>query len=319
MTVLVLARDFDPTADAVVTALADRGVPVFRTDLAAFPSRLRMNARLRSGRWTGRLWNDHHEVRLEDVRSIWNRGPRTYHFDDALPPALREFCYREAKLGVGGVLAALDALYANHPNRCADAIFKPYQWKIAAECGLAVADTAITNDVDAARWFIGDRPRDSITKALGPTGIIVDGEARVSHTRPLSDEDLADLDAVAMTATTVQRWVPKAFEVRLTVVGAELFGVAIHADSEDARIDWRSDPAALRHELIDVPGPVAEGVARYMRRTSLAYAGFDFAVTPSGRWTMLEANTGPQVGWLQAATGAPITDALADLLAKGAT
>uniref|UniRef100_UPI003F4922C8 hypothetical protein n=1 Tax=Amycolatopsis sp. CA-096443 TaxID=3239919 RepID=UPI003F4922C8 len=210
-------------------------------------------------------------------------------------------------------------MYANHPNRCADAIFKPYQWKIAAECGLAVADTAITNDVDAARRFVGDTPHESITKALGPTGITVDGEVRVSHTRPLSGTDMADLDTVALTATTVQRWVPKAFEVRLTVVGSDMFGVAIHADSEAAREDYRSDPSALRHEPVDVPGRVADGVARYMARTGLAYAGFDFVVTPAGDWTMLEANTGPQVGWLEAATGAPITNALADLLAKGAT
>lgn len=37
MTVLVVARDFDPTVDAVVQALTDQHVPVFRTDLADFP------------------------------------------------------------------------------------------------------------------------------------------------------------------------------------------------------------------------------------------------------------------------------------------
>jgi hypothetical protein len=34
---------------------------------------------------------------------------------------------------------------------------------------------------------------------------------------------------------------------------------------------------------------------------------------------MLEANAGPQMGWLEAATGAPIVDAMATLLAKGTT
>ncbi|MGH3669173.1 MAG: hypothetical protein ACRDSH_00840 [Pseudonocardiaceae bacterium] len=40
-------------------------------------------------------------------------------------------------------------------------------------------------------------------------------------------------------------------------------------------------------------------------------------VTPDGQWVMLEANTGPQMGWLEAATGAPIMDTMATLLAKG--
>jgi len=74
---------------------------VFRTDLAAFPTELRLDARLRDGRWTGKLCNAHHAVALEEIRSIWNCGPRTYRFSDWLTAAEREFCYREAKLGVG--------------------------------------------------------------------------------------------------------------------------------------------------------------------------------------------------------------------------
>jgi ATP-grasp ribosomal peptide maturase len=319
MTVLVLAREFDSTADAVITALAERGVPVFRTDLAAFPTELWLDARLRAGRWTGRLWNTHHSVALEEIRSIWNRGPRTYRFPDWLTAAEQEFCYREAKLGVGGVLAALDVLWANHPNRCADAIFKPYQWKTAAEVGLTVADTVITNDIESARRFVGDLPHETITKALGPSGITEDGQTQVAYTRRLTSEDLAGAAGAAATATTLQRFAPKAFEVRLTVIGEDMFPVAIHADTEDARTDWRSDPAGLRYERVPVPETVADAVSRYMKRTGLVYAGLDFVVTPDNRWVMLEANTGPQMGWLEAATGAPITDAMATLLAKGTT
>ena len=64
---------------------------------------------------------------------------------------------------------------------------------------------------------------------------------------------------------------------------------------------------------------MAQGVWRYMRQTNLAYAGFDFVVTPEGQWVMLEANTSPQIGWLQAVTGAAMVGAMAAMLAKGAT
>jgi ATP-grasp ribosomal peptide maturase len=319
MTVLVLARDFDPTADAVVTALAQRWVPVFRTDLAAFPRHLRLDARLRGGRWTGHLANDHHSVALDDIRSIWHRHPGRYVFDESLPAAEQEFCYTEARLGVGGVLASLDVLWANHPNRCADAIFKPYQWTLAAQCGLAVADTVITNDWQCARRFAGDAPEEVITKALGPAGITEHGQVKVAYTRRLSAEDLAEPGGVSATATTLQRFVPKAYEVRLTVIGHQTFPIAIHASTEAARTDWRCDPAALRYEVVCLPETVAEGVWRYMRQTNLAYAGFDFVVTPEGQWVMLEANTSPQIGWLQAATGAAMVEAMATMLAKGAT
>lgn len=75
----------------------------------------------------------------------------------------------------------------------------------------------------------------------------------------------------------------------------------------------------MRYERVAVPDAVGDAVSRYMKRTDLVYVGFDFVVTPDDRWVMLEANTGPQRGWLEAATGAPITDAMATLLAKGMT
>jgi len=262
------------------------------------------------------LWTVHREVELGEVRSIWNRNPSSYVFLPSMTAAEQDFAYREARLGFGGVLAALDVLWANHPNRCADAIFKPYQWKVAAECGLFVADTVITNDPASALRFV-DRQDVTITKALGPAGIIEDGQRKVAYTRRLTDDDLAAIGCVSLTATTLQEFVPKAFEVRLTVIGDQWFPITIHAATDGAHTDWRSDPSALTYEFVPVPDAVVKGVSRYMERMSLAYAGLDFVVTPDERWVMLEANSGPQFGWLEAATGAPMVSAMADLLMTG--
>jgi hypothetical protein len=49
----------------------------------------------------------------------------------------------------------------------------------------------------------------------------------------------------------------------------------------------------------------------------LAYGALDFVVQPSGEWVFLEINAGGQYGWIEDETRAPLTDQLADLLAKG--
>ncbi|MGH3777958.1 MAG: MvdC/MvdD family ATP grasp protein [Pseudonocardiaceae bacterium] len=94
MTVLVLGRDVDPSTDRVVEALGERGVPVFRTDLAAFPQALTLDAQLGPDGWDGVLATDYREVLLSSIRSVWYRHPS--HFvlpegypvlkDDTLPP-----------------------------------------------------------------------------------------------------------------------------------------------------------------------------------------------------------------------------------------
>ena len=40
----------------------------------------------------------------------------------------------------------------------------------------------------------------------------------------------------------------KQYEVRLTVIGEQMFPVAIHAGSDAARLDWRTDYASLTYE-----------------------------------------------------------------------
>lgn len=44
---------------------------------------------------------------------------------------------------------------------------------------------------------------------------------------------------------------------------------------------------------------------------------FDFVVRLDGTWVFLECNAGGQYGWIEDAVSAPITTALADLLAAG--
>ena len=60
-----------------------------------------------------------------------------------------------------------------------------------------------------------------------------------------------------------------------------------------------------------------DGIQRYMKAFGLVYAAFDFAIDADGKWVFLEANTAGQYGFLETHTGAPISDAMADLLAEG--
>ncbi|MGH3569143.1 MAG: hypothetical protein ACRDRH_24590 [Pseudonocardia sp.] len=137
------------------------------------------------------------------------------------------------------------------------------------------------------------------------------------YTRRLTAEDRANPDTVSATATTLQACVPKAVEVRLTIIGGAWFPIAVHASTVETWQDWHSDPSALTYEHVAVPDAVAESVQAYMSRMDLTYTAMDFVVTPDEEWLLLEANTGPQFAWLEAATGAPTIAAMADMLARG--
>lgn len=318
-TVVVFAQEADAPVDAVVRELDRRGARVFRADTAWFPHQLTLDARLdpATGRWSGALATDHRAVDLEDIAAIWYRDPAAFRFPDTLTDVERAYAHREARLGFGGVLAAQPVRWVNHPNRAADAMFKPLQLSTAATSGLHIAPTLVTNSPAAAARFAGEHgPAGTVCKSFGPNTITEAGRVKVAYTRRLAAQDLAELDAVAATATQFQQWVDKTHEARVVVLGRRMFTITIHADSPAARVDWRAEFAALRYRLVDTPPDVERGLRRYMESLGLAYAAVDFAIDTTGRWCFLESNSSGQYGWLEAQTGAPITAALADLLTR---
>jgi ATP-grasp ribosomal peptide maturase len=317
MWVLILADDIDATTDVVVDALATRGVDVHRVNTAWFPARLRVSARLRRGRWTGTMATPTRHIDLEAVTAVWYRAPRAYEFPSGLSDPERIHANLEAKYGLGGVLGSLPALWVNHPARLADAAYKPAQLALAYECGLRVPDTIVTNDPETVRRFTGTGA--TVTKVLGSNTLTEEGMQKLTFTRLLDSADLADLRGVETTTHLLQRWVPKAHEVRLTVIGEDVTAAAITAHSPEGLVDFRSDYDHLTYQLVDPPDPVIEGVRRLMARMGLVYAALDFVVAPDNNWTFLEINAGGQFGWIEDKTGAPLTAQLTDLLAKGQT
>lgn len=314
MTVLILAPELDITADHMVTVLNKRGVPIVRMDTAWFPQRAGVDAEFRGGRWRGRLYVGDRTVALEGLRSIWYRSPSAFHFPPGLSETERHWAMGEAKLGLGGVLASLPVRWVNHPNRSADAAYKPVQLAVAARCGLDVPDTLVTNRADTVRRFAEGGAM--VAKALGAPAIVEGGGRKTTFTHRVHDNDLTDLRGVEHTAHQFQRWVPKAFEARVFVVGNRVFAAAIHAGSEASYVDWRNDYTALRYEPIEPPAHVAAGVVAYCTQLGLVYGAFDFVIRPDGQWVFLECNPGGQYGWIEDAIDVPITVTIADLLSE---
>jgi hypothetical protein len=81
----------------------------------------------------------------------------------------------------------------------------------------------------------------TVIKALASNTLYEDGQRKVGHTHKLTDDDLAELGGLELTAHQFQEWVPKLHEVRLIAVGRDLFAVGIHTTDPAALTDWRAN------------------------------------------------------------------------------
>lgn len=308
-TILVLTGRDDLTADAVVEELSARGAEVVRYDTADFPTVSRLAVSLTGDGWAGTLTSSR-PLRLEDVRSVWWRRPNEFTTPNGWPGHARALAVSEARSGLLGVLGSLPARWINHPACDAAANYKPRQLAVAARVGLTVPGTVITSDPGHARDFVGaDRV---VYKGLGGGVLGPNGERRFLPVSLVSAGELDD--GVAATAHLFQERVEKAYEVRLTVIGDRMFPVAIHAGSEAALLDWRTDYRSLTYEQVALPDDVRQGVRRLMDELGLFFGAIDFAVTPDGRWVFFEVNPNGQWHWIAVKAGVPLVEAMADAL-----
>jgi ATP-grasp ribosomal peptide maturase len=316
VTVLILTERLDPTADLVVTELNRRRVPVYRVDTAEFPAALRLTARLggsdkaHSG-WSTQLASALRSVDLDAVCGAYYRRPSGFTFP-AMAEADRRWAELEARIGLGGLLATIPR-WLNHPSRIGYAEYKPVQLAAAAAAGLSVPRTLITNDPAAATEF-ADEVGAVVYKPFSSPAER-DGRRMFVYTSPVTAADLAD-DAIRHTAHLFQEQLPKAFEVRLTVVDDQFFPAALTARSIAGQIDWRSDYDAIDYAVTDVPEPVRRGMRELLSGLGLAFAAADFVVSPAGEWFFLDLNPNGQWAWIEQETGLPICSAIADALTR---
>lgn len=316
--VVVITRDQDVTADLVCVELDARSVPVVRFDLADFPQRLTQVSYLVNGRthWTGALIGRYRDVNLEAVRSVWYRKPSRFRFREEMTATEQQWAAAEASNGFGGVLTALTrARWCNHPHRSAAAELKPAQMAVAAESGLSVPDTLLTNDPDQARDFCRiHRGAGVVYKPLRGGPAAENGRHVALRTVRVSTEDITD--DVRHTVHLFQARVDAAYPVRVTVVGNRLFAVRI--DTTSPALDWRDVPAErCTYTPIDAPDTVVTGLRGVMTAFGLTYAAPDFLVDHDGRWWFIgDLNPNGQWGWIAGHTGLPIASAIADELTQ---
>lgn len=309
--VLILTHEFDPTADKVVHELNNRNVSLFRMDTSEFPERLSVGAELADDQWSGYLRTTRRRLDFSAVSGIYYRRPTNFEFHPELSGNERRWAAVQARMGLGGLLATLEP-WLNHPHQIGYAEYKPVQLRAAVACGLRVPRTVITNEPETARAFITHVGR-AIYKPFGGSGVYDENGFRQIFCTVVTPE-LCDDPNISRTMHMFQEWVPKDYEIRLTVVDDQFFAARIDGKSEAARVDWRSDYSALSYRVVETPKLIRSRVSALLGKLGLRFGALDFAVAPDGEWWFLECNPNGQWAWIEEETGMPISRALADTL-----
>jgi glutathione synthase/RimK-type ligase-like ATP-grasp enzyme len=336
--IVIVTCAADPHADAMMDKLHAMGVQPVRLDTDDIPTRATFSLTLEKGSPTWRggisLTATGRTLRLDGVRSVWWRRPAPYY---GLPPDLaddeREFAKAEIDHAFRGALELLDCYWVSHPDRIRRASLKVEQLQRAAGYGFDVPPTLVTTDPADVREFFAAHDGDIIYKVLTDPFLGAPMVAAKHPDRPVTAPrqttttrfraaDLNRLDAVRLAPCLFQAYVPKRVELRVTVIGDELFTVEIDSQAHPGTsLDWRNWDGGgfeIPYRAVQLPPALAEQCLRYVRSYGLNFSAIDLVLTPDGRYVFLENNPNGQFMWIEKfVPELTMTDALAACLLRG--
>lgn len=312
-TTLLVTDRLEPTADLLIAELRRRGVPCVRWNLDQFPFGSALTYHASGVGFGTTVVTDGRRVNLDNIRSIWCRGFQPTGFPADMEPTEKEFAETEARRALAGLMTVANVVWINHPHYQTLANSKPAQIFTARRVGLDIPRTLVTNDPGEVRSFVAKSEGQVIYKTLSQSLKLESGKAL--FTGLLTERELAKVDLIRLSPGIFQEWVPKAYEVRATVVGRRIFAVKIGSQAhQETTLDWRHAPFDLEYKPIDLPRDVQAKIHSLMEIFHLVYGALDLIVTPEGRWVFLEINPAGQYMWVESKTGLGITSALADAL-----
>ncbi len=313
----------DPGGDGhiypVLTELGRRGNEVQIFNPAAFPLSALITVESSSVGSRAVIAWEGQEIDLSTVGSVWYRRPGNLNLPEELTPKEAEWLRGESSALINGIYANTDALWVSEPHNIRRAELKLLQLRLARELGFRIPEYIVTNDPDRARSFVAAHPDGVIIKGLWMPMIVTEDQAGMLYTHLVTPEDLEHLDSVRYGPTYLQALVRKKRDIRVTVIGDELFAAGIDSMLvEESRIDFRvAEMMDLPHAPVTLPDPVDAACRAIVKRLGLNFGAIDLLETPDGDYVFLENNPNGQWYWVEMMTGQPMAKAMADLLERG--
>jgi len=329
MRVLVFSEPGDFHTAAVKWALERLGAVVDVLVMSEIPQRHDLTLYL-PGKSGWRVERERDSVELDRYDVVWMRRfakpvPRQDLHPSDHAVALRD--WRQIAISLEQSLARKGAFCVNHPRSAVLRGHKATQLLAAQEIGFHIPATLISTSEQRILAFISAnlaRGRETIAKPFAPVLWRTDGEGEEARSRDfgfmteLVDEVAVLESDVSSSPVIYQERVPKAYEVRVTIIGKSLFAVKLDSQSDrSSMLDFRKvrNWEGLGHSSIEIPKRIRDKLIELHSTLGVVFSTADLIVDTEGRWVFLEINEAGNWLWIEGLNSEiPLLDCFARFL-----
>lgn len=243
-----------------------------------------------------------------DFKSVWFRRtklPAIEHKDIAQ----KIYLLNEYDALIKNLFCTINARWLSNPFDIYKAENKLYQLKIASKLGFIIPDTLITNSKETLREFYIKNLKQVIIKPLSQSRLQGADETEFIFTNDLEEAHILELDKYDLTPCIYQQKIDKNLELRITVVGEEIFVAGVDSQNlEISKTDWRK--GVLKFYKTEIPLNLEEKCRQLVKNLNLKFGAIDLIKDKEGNYIFLEINPNGQWAWIENETGLKISEAI---------
>ena len=327
--ILILTEQLDPHPTSVINLLRERNIPFYRLNTEVLMS---------DYDFTWYCDNSHEDVVIKNIKngqivhgnqieSIWCRRPsppstlRLYS-----TPNIDAHNLSEAKAFFNYLMYYFSNRYSiGHCLYDKYAKSKMVQLRLAANLGIKIPQTCMSNTKAGIVDFAQSMP-EVLLKSFSQNCLVDNDLVYDYYAIKVKSSELIKQpeEAFVQTVNFCENYVPKDYEVRVTVMGPHIFACKLDSQAQkedEGKIDWRQGyDYNIKHEGHSLPTEIEEFCKRYLRELHLNFGCFDFIVEPSGEYVFLECNPNGQWRWIEEELNiTSMTEAMVDCLVNKLT
>ncbi|MGN1152899.1 MAG: hypothetical protein ACI4S3_02640 [Candidatus Gastranaerophilaceae bacterium] len=315
--ILVISNKDDLTTDFIILDFKRNNIPFYRLNTEDLFVRININFDFNSKKFILEDTTIHKKINLiTDISSVYYRRP-------ILPDVLsfetdnskKDFLEKETYYILEGLYSILiNKFWISHPDFIRTAENKILQLQVAQELGFKIPLSLISNKKESQKCFVNRNQ--SIIKPI-KSGLVSQNEKYMSlvYADEINSENIRANKSVF--PAYLQEKIEKKYDLRITVVGEQVFTVAI-SKKDDNIIDWRKeDKDNLVYEKFDIPKNIENMCIALLKRFNLNFGAIDMALTQNGKFVFFEINPNGQWAWLDKQLHLNIAGEITNLLLKG--
>lgn len=245
----------------------------------------------------------------EALKGIYYRAP--VFLRQANPNwTLEEQLYREQWMAfMRNLLIFENVIWMNNPEKTYKAENKIVQLKYAKKIGLDFPYTIVTNTIPT---LTNDK---YIVKSLDTAIFNINEKEAFIYSNILTKEEIQN-SSLELAPVTIQDYIKPKVDIRVTVIGYDVYATSITRGGEGVDIDWRMVKDNVEFSGISLPQEIEEKCIKLVRELGLNFGAIDLLKT-GDKYLFLEINPTGEWAWLAHKIGQTIPQSISEMLVAG--